>query len=217
MFEDLVDLANEGITTLCSVLRRPGGMINDAVGNAIRNPGIPVSALAERRLKIVIHIARLYARRITRTLTPVMITIDEVGNVQTLMERNVTHKNPTIIHKVGDTKAMIELLEDPDSHLSNFTEENHVPLPYVYQPVVPPLPEQDDPRGDYVSVENEMIAQASHALPPYAVNNAALAKILKDMVSEFKDVITWARDSFCNCDGRQVMLDWMLHFCGTAR
>ena len=178
-------------------------MINDAAGNAFRNPGIPVSALAERRLKIVIYIARLYACRITRTLTPVMITIDEVmRDAQTLMARHAAHKNLTDTHKIGDTKAMMEFLEDPDSHLSNFTGENHAPLPYVYRPVVPPLPKHGDPRGDYVSLENEMIARASHALPAYAVDNAALAKIFKDMVSEFKDAITWARDSFCTRDGR---------------
>ena len=38
LFEDLVDLANEDITTLCSVLRRPGGMILNAAGDAIRQP-----------------------------------------------------------------------------------------------------------------------------------------------------------------------------------
>ena len=81
---------------------------------------------------------------------------------------------------------MMEFLEDPDSHLSNFTGENHVPLPYVYQAVVPPLPQQDDPGGDYVSVENEMIARASHTLPAYAIDIAALAKIMKDMVSELR-------------------------------
>jgi hypothetical protein len=37
------------------------------------------------------------------------------------------------------------------------------------------------------------------------------------MVVGFKDAIMWARDSFCNCDGRAVIRDWMLHFCGTAR
>ena len=84
--------------------------------------------------------------------------------------------------------------------------------------MVPPLPEADDLRGDYDSVEKEMIARASHALPAYySVDNAALAKILKEMVSEFKDAITWARDLFRNQNGRQVMLDWMLHFSGTAR
>jgi hypothetical protein len=81
LFTDLVDLADADITTLCSALRRPGGMINDPNGAAlapqIRNPGIPVSALAERRLKIMVYLARLYDRRINRTLTPAMITIEE--------------------------------------------------------------------------------------------------------------------------------------------
>jgi hypothetical protein len=64
IFADLVDLADADITTLCSALRRPGGMINNPSGYAqapqIRNPDIPVSALAERRLKIMVYLARLY-------------------------------------------------------------------------------------------------------------------------------------------------------------
>ena len=66
------------ILSLCSALRCPGSMINDAAGNPIRNPGIPMSALAERRLKVVIYIARLYSHGITCILTPVMITKAEV-------------------------------------------------------------------------------------------------------------------------------------------
>jgi hypothetical protein len=33
LFTDLVDLADVDITTLCSALRRPGGMINDPNGD----------------------------------------------------------------------------------------------------------------------------------------------------------------------------------------
>ena len=48
LFEDLVDLAKEDIITLCSVLRRLGGMINDANGDPICNLGLPVSAFSAR-------------------------------------------------------------------------------------------------------------------------------------------------------------------------
>ena len=34
---------------------------------------------------------------------------------------------------------------------------------------------------------------------------------------DVKDAITWARDSYRSRDGRQVMLNWMLHFCGIVR
>jgi hypothetical protein len=217
LFADLVDLADEDISTLCSALRRPGGMVNDANNVLIRNPGIPVSALAERRFKIVIYLARLFERRINRTLTPVMITVAEIRNAQTLMERDAAHSNPTDIAKIGDTKAMMEFLEDPDSYLSNYTGEDNVPFPYIYRPNVTPPVEGDDARINYLSVEDEMIARAPHTLPAYNIDNAALAKVLKEMVVDFKDAITWARDSFRSRDGRAVMRDWMLHFCGTAR
>ena len=55
---------------------------------------------------------------------------------------------------------------------------------------LPCLPKADNIRGNYDLVEKEMIAPALHALPAYSVDNAALAKILKEMVSEFKDAIT---------------------------
>jgi hypothetical protein len=219
LFDDLVDLANEDISTLCSALRRPGGMIPDPQDPAafIRNPGIPVSALAERRLKIIIYLSRLFARRINRTLTPAMITLVEIRNAQTLMERDAAHKNPSEAPKIGDAKAMMEFLEDPDSYLSNFHGEDDVPFPYIYRTEVTPPLDATDARVNYISVEAEMIARAPHTLPAYNVDNAALAKVLKEMVSDFKDAITWARDSFRNRDGRSVMQDWMLHFCGTAR
>jgi hypothetical protein len=43
----------------------------------IRNPGIPVSALAERRLKIMVYLARLYDQVASIATTPAMITIAE--------------------------------------------------------------------------------------------------------------------------------------------
>ena len=218
-FEDLVDLVpDKDVSTLCSALCRPAdGMINDATGNPIHNPGIPVSALAEIPLKIAIYLARLFSCRINRTLTPAMITVAEIRVAQTIMERNAVHKNSTKAAKIGDTKAMMELLEDPGSHLSNYTSEDHVPLPYAYRPMVPPLPKALDPCGGYNSVEENMIvARAPHTLPAYYVDNADLAKILQEMVSDFKVATAWAQDSFRNQDSRQIKLDWMLHFCGTA-
>jgi hypothetical protein len=57
-------------------------MINDPNGAAqapqIRNPGIPVSALAERRLKIMVYLARLYDQVVSIQATPAMITIAEI-------------------------------------------------------------------------------------------------------------------------------------------
>jgi hypothetical protein len=214
---DLVDLADEDISTLCSALCCPGEMVNDANNVLIRNPGIPVSALTKRHFKIVIYLARLFARRVNRTLTQAMITVAEIRNAQTLMERDADHSNPTDIAQISDTKAMMEFLEDPDSYLSNYTGEDNVPFPYICRPNVTPPGEGDDPRTNCLSVEEEMIARAPHTLPACNVDNAALAKVLKEMVADFKDAVAWASDSFRRRDGRAVMQDWTLHFCGTAQ
>jgi hypothetical protein len=73
-------------------------MINDPIGLVgtaqIKKQGIPVSALAERQLQILIYIAHLFSR-ITHTLTPAMITIEEIRNAQNLIECNAAHRNPT--------------------------------------------------------------------------------------------------------------------------
>jgi hypothetical protein len=104
-------------------------MVNDANDALIRDPGTPVSALAERRFKIAICLARLFARRVNCTLTPAMITVAETRNARTLMERDAVHSNPTDIAKIGDAKAMMEFLEDPDSYLSNCTGKDNAPFP----------------------------------------------------------------------------------------
>jgi hypothetical protein len=223
-FEDLVDLVEDDITVLCNSVRRPGGTIpNPNAGAApnipvmIPNPGIPVSALAERRMKITTYLARLYAHRIYCTLTPANITIATIRNAQVIMERDAVQKNPTDCHKIPDTKSMMEFLEDPDSFLTAYVGEDKVPYPYLYRQEINPPEEVNDPRTNYQSVELEMIARAPHDTETYTVDNAAFAKLLKDMVVGFKDAITWARDSFRDRDGRAVMRDWMLHFCGAAR
>jgi hypothetical protein len=87
----------------------------------------------------MICLSRLFARRINHTLTPVMITIAEIRNIQTLMERDAIHRNPTeTTPKIPDTKAMMEFLEDPDSFLSDYTGEDNVFLPYTYRESVTP-------------------------------------------------------------------------------
>ena len=49
-----------------------------------------------------------------------MITVADIRNTQTLMERDAAHtSNPSGTVKIGDTKAMMEFLEDPDSYVSN--------------------------------------------------------------------------------------------------
>ena len=69
-----------------------------------------------------------------------MITVAEIRVAQTLMERDAAHKNPNEAAKSGNTKAMMELLEDLDRHFSNYIRGDHIPLPYIYCPVVPPMP-----------------------------------------------------------------------------
>ena len=89
-------------------------------------------------MKIVIYIARLYSRRINRTLTFAMITMAEVRVAQTLMECDAAHNNPTEAAKIGDTQAMMEFLEDPDSHLSNYIGEDHAPSHVTIRHWCPP-------------------------------------------------------------------------------
>jgi hypothetical protein len=129
-----------------------------------------------------------------------MITGDKIGNAQILMERDAAHHNPTETPKIADTKAMMEFLEDSKG-------EDKTPFPYIYHLNVDSLVEVVDLRTKYTSVEEEMIAQDPYTLPVYTVDNAALAKLLKEMVVGFKDDITWARDSFHARDGQAIMAD----------
>jgi hypothetical protein len=112
---------------------------------------------------------------------------------------------------------MTEFLEDPDSHLSHCLGKDNVPFPCVCCSVITLPLEGNDPRNGCTSVKAEMAVHAPHAFPACTANNAALAKLLKEIVAKFKDAITWARDWFCDYDGCSIVSDWMPHFCSAAR
>jgi len=64
----LLDLEDKNIATICQAVRKPGGEITRS-NRRVANPGIPVSALAEKRLKLIRFMMMHYAHQINRTLT----------------------------------------------------------------------------------------------------------------------------------------------------
>lgn len=55
--EELATSQDEDVERLCKVTRRPGGTIaNSAGAGQVPNPGIPVSMLAEKNLKLLCYL-----------------------------------------------------------------------------------------------------------------------------------------------------------------
>jgi len=71
--QDFLDLEEYNITTIYQAVRKPGGEITSNK-RCVTNPGIPVSALAKKKLKLVLFTALHYAHQINRNLIPDLIT-----------------------------------------------------------------------------------------------------------------------------------------------
>ena len=78
--EEFALLEDADVLSLCKVIRRPGGMVpnpNAAVGGQIANPGIEVSLIAEKNLKLMCYFLR-YKQRTSYGLVHAEVTEDSV-------------------------------------------------------------------------------------------------------------------------------------------
>jgi len=107
--EDFVDLKEEDITVICNAIRKPGGDITRS-NRRIPNPGASVSALAEKRLKLLRFMVQHYIFQINRSLTNLHITKENLSVMAELKNMEDSHKEPESINMMKTTTEMIDFL-----------------------------------------------------------------------------------------------------------
>ena len=62
VLEDLLEFDKDGIKSLCSSVRKPGGQVPDPnnLGRLMSNPGFNIPAICEKRLQLACYGARTY-------------------------------------------------------------------------------------------------------------------------------------------------------------
>ena len=154
--EELRLLDDDAVSSLCRVVRRPGGHIVNQAGNNIADYGIKVSMRAETNLKLACYWLR-HKERVSRDVAAADFTLDNVRSITQLRVSEEAHEDPeppTV--NIKDWAKTFDALKD---YFRSCLGETGIPLAYVIR-------ESDaivaDPADGYDTVTDEMIARAPH-------------------------------------------------------
>ena len=184
------------IATTCSDIRKPGGLIPDPNGPdangdilQVRNPGAPIGARQEARLKDAVYVAK-YWSLIGRTVAENTLnrnTLNKYAEMRMIMENM---KDPEPIGKVSKTFKIMTALELFPGHLRNILGTLKVPLVYVIRETsvhpagVGPMDAQRPYAAEYSGIMEELIDRLPHSGPHYCEDNAKVFQMLKEMVQD---------------------------------
>ena len=192
--QSLLSLTDDDITIVCQAIRKPGGEIRRGARN-VPNPGIPVNALAEKRLKLVRFMMEHHTYRINHTLSPGDITIAAVNSAAQLQNILKSHVEPTELPVLDSHEQMHKFLTNMEDTLTPYLGCKLVPITYVVRLNENPPPEATDPSANYSTVQLEMVARAPHnetvngivqKCLSYSTDNQRLVTLLKQMTVKFK-------------------------------
>ena len=155
---DLLQLEDKDIETLCRVIRRPGG--TNAAGNA--NPGISVSAMAEANLKRMIYELR-HVARCSRTIVWGDITLVSTRKLVRQAEMEGSHRDPVALPTI-EPKNWPKTFEAIDEYFRGLRGCKGHPLSYCLRTDLVPAAAAVDPAtgvvgSAYISHDDEMIAR----------------------------------------------------------
>ena len=217
---ELGRMRDTDVTSLCKVLRSPGGTVaNDvaaiaAGGNAVvRNPGTQVTNRAEANLKLACYFIR-HGMRVGTPVVPDHLLLAAVHDIEGLKLGEEDHKNPTnkLVIDGKDWPANIEALEE---YFRGYLGVNGIPLAYVIR-----RPRVDEtvainPIGGFGSVQDEMIHRAPHLaadgttdLPSYRTDRLKVWDLLAEICRNL-DCFTYIKPEQRLRNGRMAF--WRLH------
>ena len=217
---ELGRMRDSDVTSLCKVLRSPGGTVaNDvaaiaAGGNAVvRNPGTEVTNRAEANLKLACYLIR-HGYRVATPVIPDRLILTTVHEIEALKLGEEDHKNPANKPVIDDTNwpANIEALEE---YFRGYLGVDGIPLAYIIRR--PRIDERVaiDPIGGFGSVQDEMIHRAPHLaadgttdLASYRTDRLKVWELLAEICRNL-DCFTYIKPEQRLRDGRRAF--WRLH------
>ena len=191
--EDLAEFEDDAIKQIAENLRRPTGRVPDptpgaAVGATIPTPPFEFGAKSQKRFKAAAKLLRYY-ETVGRDVTAVNVRWDPT------IKRFIEHWQALCDRKKGDTPETPKITRAlPVTKWTEcFADFTHrvcgartIPLAYVIRATVlvpgaaPPLAVGEPYSVEHGSVEEELIARASHDHPLYREDNAKLYYFLEE-------------------------------------
>lgn len=217
--DELADLDDEEVKSLCKVIRRPGGTIAVAGrgGGNVPNPGTVVSLKAENNLILACYFLN-YKKRTSRQLMANDITNANVRMIKSLKDWETSHKDVAAPEIDGrDWPRTIEALEE---WLRGCLGVTKIPLAYVIRDVKePPI---NDPVGGYSTKQAELIARApilqAGVVPPaneptFDSDNAKVWELISNITRDH-ECWSYVRPAQRRRDGRAAFLGLKNHYLG---
>jgi len=221
--EDFVDLDEVDITVICNAVRKPGGEIIRGT-RRIPNPGTSVSALAEKRLKLLRFMVKHYSYQINRTLTNDLITKENLSSMSEFKKIEESYKDSESVVPINTTTEMVEFLNNVDDKLFTYRGCKGAPLSYLIRKNIVPVAENIDPPTNYSTVQEQIVARAPHVslvngiltnTLSYTTDNHRLASLLRKMTETNTTAKTWSDGR--KKDGRAIIQTWIGHYQGTSK
>ena len=220
--EYLRDYSDNDVETLCSALKKPGGLIADAAGNMIVNPGLTVPHRAERNLKLLCYLCRHYSRT-SRTVDSGSIQLALLNPMVALKAEEDDHEDPstpmTLARAVPET--ITEFMANWPEHLSQYRGQTGVPLSYVIRTEQNPKAEADDPAYGqpntvYHSALQEMEARAPITGATYDADTSRVWVLLQAAVIKHRNVYNWISSHARNQNGYAAWTAFVAHYRGSS-
>ena len=219
--DELENLDDAGVKSLCQALRKPGGTVpNPNAGAAgapatVPNPGYNVSIKAEENLKLAAYYLR-HQKRVSRDVTIALITPLLVRKFKDLKKAEEEHKDPSEKPTISD-KNWSKTLEEIEEYLRNHLGHTKVPLSYIVRRDVEVA--VDDPPNNYSTVQDEMTGRAPHvdgagvATDHYKLDNATVWGLLAELTRNHKCWV-YMKPHLRARDGRAAFLALRQHYLG---
>jgi hypothetical protein len=230
-FDDInlfADLDDKEASTLCKIIRNPGGTIpNPNAGDAgapatIPNRGLPVGMIAEGgSLKAACYFVR-HRHRCSRPITAAELQLASVRVMRDMKQVEDGEEDPEEPEPLTKIAKMQEKLDEIELYFATKTGITGVPLSYVVRPE--PDPQEWTPATEPglllhiqgMEEEEIMIERAPHHTLSYAADNKAVYELLKKV---FKDSDGWAIMNDCTTR-KNGHLSWMAlsaHYLGRVK
>ena len=225
--EDIADVYdNDGIKTLCSNVRKPGGTMDDpnwvppvplggATAPRVNKPGQSIPTVCEQRLTLAAYGAKCYTL-VNHPVETTNLTRSRLREFKKHLNVVDCHKDPDTISDVSKTFTVMKFLDQLPTYLRDLHGVSGVSLSYVIRAddkVPNPLPaiRPTHPWGqDYGSVMEEHIMCVPHTGPDFEADNSRVYGILSNVLtgsSAMASIIRFQRKT----DGRGAYKDLVAH------
>ena len=228
---DFADFDKEDIETLCSSVRKPGGVIpNPNAGVAgqpatIPNPGHSIPAICEKRLILAAFTARIY-KSIGRPINQTTLNRGRLKQFEAHRLLIEEHDDPEKLPVVSKTMGIVKAMDMVPSNLQERLGITKVALSYVIRKDATPrpLPAQENSASNpdsataegFETIMDELIEFTPHSGLSYAEDNAKVFQLLQDMVggTSFEASIKSHQRSR---NGREAYLALCMHNMGSSK